>query len=72
MLSTDFVNINKETVSIVATDYISLATGTKTSYKLPAPNNMESSSILKHLKVAKEVKSLKCAKVFKEVFQRHF
>ena len=52
----------------MAIDYISLVTGTKTSYKLPAPNNMESSSILKCLNVAEELESLKYIKVFKEAF----
>ena len=52
----------------MATDYISLTVSTKTSYKLPAPNNIESSLILKHLKAAKEVESLKYTKVFKKAF----
>ena len=55
----------------MAIDYISLTTSTKTSYKLPALNNIESSSILKHLNVAKKSESLKYAKVFKEAFQHH-
>ena len=43
--------------------------------KLPAPNNIKSSSILKCLNVVKEAEkaeSLKCIKVLKEVFQCHF
>ena len=52
----------------MATDYISLATSIKTFYKLPAPNNMESSLILKYLNMAKELESLKYTKVFKEAF----
>ena len=55
----------------MAIDYISFAASTKTFYKLPAPNNMESSSILKHLNIVKELKSLKYTKVFKEAFQHH-
>ena len=55
----------------MATDYISLATSTKTFHKLPALNNIESSLILKRLRVAKEAESLKCTKVFEETFQRH-
>ena len=52
----------------MVTDYISLATSTKTSHELPALNNMESSLILKCLNVAEELKSLKYIKVFKEAF----
>ena len=55
----------------MATDYISLATSTKIFHELPAPDNMENSLILKYLKVAEEVKSLKYIKVFKEAFQCH-
>ena len=55
----------------MAIDYISLITNTKTSHELPAPNNMESSLILKHLNMAKELKSPKYAKVFKEAFQHY-
>jgi hypothetical protein len=52
----------------VAIDYISLATNTKTFHKLPAPNNMESSPILKRLNMAEKLQSLKYIKVFKEAF----
>ena len=55
----------------MAIDYISLTTSIKTFYKLLAPNNMESSSILKYLNVAKESESPKYVKVFEETFQRH-
>ena len=55
----------------MAIDYISLTTSTKTFYKLPAPNNIESSLILKYLNMVEESESLKCIKVFKEAFQRH-